>query len=86
MVFVIKTDSDQRTVKWEIRKTEWEATEAKGRIHADQRWVSSAESSMGGGGWGGRRMLYFLQHCLQTLIPLLEFFNLVIYTKLSHRV
>lgn len=29
MVFMIKTDSDQGPVKWEIRKTEWEEKEAK---------------------------------------------------------
>lgn len=52
MVFMIKTDSDQHAVKWEIRKTEWEAKEAKGRIHADQCWVSSVESSRE---WGQKK-------------------------------
>lgn len=57
MVFGIKTDSDQRAVKWEIRNKKREVMdvsnvwEEKGRIQTHQGWVPSA----GRWGEGGQR-------------------------------
>lgn len=72
-MFMIKTDSNQHAVKWEIRNMEWEAKEAKSRIHTDQGWVSSAESSMQRRQKDGA----LAATLFQTLIPLLQFLFLI---------